>query len=181
MKTKDFFFKEKLFIGILISNLGLKNRLLYKLTQIYGKIDYESELMDFVYSSYYNKEMGHPIKKLFISFQKLQYPDKLYKIKLKTNKIEDSFRINNSRKVNLDPGIINQSHLMLATTKDGSHRIPVKKGIFCEITLMFEKGSFRPLQWTYPDFRSNEYLQILKQIRDIYKKQIKKKKSKCNS
>ena len=176
MRNHKLFFKEKLFTGVLISNLSLKNKLLDKLTEKYGEIDYESSLMDFIYSDYYNKEMGTPIKKFFVAFEKLQYPDKLYKIKLETNRIEDCFRIDSKRKINLDPGIINQSHLILATTKDGSHRIPVKQGIFCEITLLFEKGSYRPVEWTYPDFRSEEYLKILNEIRNIYKKQIKNNK-----
>ena len=178
MQAKEKKIKEKFIIGVLISNLELKKKLLSKLTKTYGEIDYESPLMDFTFTSYYNKEMGEDIKKFFISFKKLQYPEMLYKIKLNTNKIENSFKQNNNRKINLDPGIINQSHLILATTKDGSHRIPVKNGIFCEITLMFEKGCFRPLEWTYPDFRSKEYLDILSKIRNIYKNQIKKEKNK---
>ncbi len=181
MRATEKFFKEKLIIGILISNLELKKKLLSKLIEIYGEIDYESPLIDFTFTSYYNEEMGETIKKFFISFKKLQYPDMLYKIKLNTNKIEKSFKQNNNRKINLDPGIVNQSHLILATTKDGSHRVPIKSGIFCEITLLFEKGCFRPLEWTYPDFRSKEYLDILNNIRNIYKNQLKKEKNKYES
>lgn len=178
MRNQNIFFKEKLFTGILISDQSLMNRLLSILTKKFGEIDYQSPVLEFNYSQYYNNEMGTPIKKFFISFKKLRFPDSLYKIKLITNRVEDIFRINNNRKVNLDPGIINQSHLILATTKDGSHRIPLKKGIFAEITLLFEKGTFRPVEWTYPDFRSKEYIDILNDIRNIYKNQRKIKKSK---
>ena len=173
MRVNNIFFSEKLFTGILISDLSSKDRLLEILVKNFGEIDFESPLLDFEYSSYYDDEMGIPIKKFFVSFKTLKTPDTLYKVKLRTNKIEDIFRQNGARKINLDPGIINQSHLILATTKDGSHRIPLKKGIFAEITLLFEKGTFRPVEWTYPDFRSTRYVEILNKIRNIYKLQRK--------
>jgi hypothetical protein len=177
MRIHKKFFKEKLFTGILISNLNLKKRLIKILERNFGKIDYDSPIMEFNYSSYYNNEMGTPINKFFVSFKELKSPDSLYKIKLRTNKIENLFRTDGNRKINLDPGIINQSHLILATTKDGSHRIPLKKGIFAEITLLYEKGTFRPVEWTYPDFQSTQYIEILNKIRNIYKIQKKSLKN----
>ena len=81
------------------------------------------------------------------------------RIKRETNDIEDRFREQGLRKVNLDPGLLSLPRFVLATTKDNAHRIPLEGGIYAEITLLFGKGTFRPLPWTYPDFRSENYIE----------------------
>jgi hypothetical protein len=175
MGAISFFLKEKLIIGILISRLEWKGELLKILEREFGPVDYESRLLPFHYTDYYHREMGEKIWRLFISFKDLIPPDLLAGIKARTNEIEKAFSEQGHRFINLDPGIINRSHLLLATTKDGSHRIPLCRGIFAEVTLVYEKAHFKSLEWTYPDYRSDEYKEILHRIRGIYKKQIKPK------
>ena len=80
---------------------------------------------------------------------------------------------NESRKVNFDPGIMNLSRLILASTKDNAHRIPLSKGIYAEITLLFQKGDFKPLPWSFIDYQSKEYTEILFKIRTIFKEDLK--------
>ena len=75
--------------------------------------------------------------------------------------------------MNLDPGLLSLPRFVLATTKESAHRIPLEEGIYAEITLLYEKGSFRPLAWTYPDFRSEGYIVLLNEIRLRYKSQLK--------
>lgn len=166
------FYPVKLVIGILISDYEYKNKLEQDLINEFGKIDYESELLDFTYSSYYNREMGTSIKKYFLSFNELRPPDTMVDIKLITNKIETKYSRNSCRKINLDPGYLFLSKFILTTTKDGSHRIPLHSGIYAEITLMYEKNSFRPVEWTYPDFKDIRYISILNSIRKTYKIQL---------
>ncbi len=64
--------------------------------------------------------------------------------------IEDAFREGGDRTLNLDPGLLSLSRFALATTKDGSHRIPLRDGIYAEVTLVYERGGFHPLPWTVP-------------------------------
>jgi hypothetical protein len=163
------FVKEKLIMGILISRESLREQLCTRLTEKFGRIDFESDSLDFAFTHYYDDEMGSPIKRFFVSFEQLLYPNILSSIKLKSNRMEDEFREGGRRKVNLDPGFLSMSRLVLATTKEGSHRIPLQSGIFAELTLVFERGEYRPLPWTYPDYRSDSYRSILGKIRDIYK------------
>ena len=77
------------------------------------------------------------------------------------------------RRVNIDPGYISQSKLVLATTKDHSHRIYLGQGIFAEVTLRYYKGTFRAWEWTYPDYASPPYIAIFNHIRKLYKEQLK--------
>jgi hypothetical protein len=167
------FVKQKLVIGILISQSVFKAELFDRLTREFGPADYVSEPLAFTFTHYYDAEMGPPITRYFLSFSVLVDPAELAGIKIKTNQMEDAFRRDGKRKINLDPGILNLSRFILATTKDGSHRIPLREGIYGEVTLTFEHKQFRPMPWTYPDFRSEPYLVILKTIRNLYVEQIK--------
>jgi hypothetical protein len=62
--------------------------------------------------------------------------------------------------------------LILASTKDFSHRIPIGRGIFAEITLIYKNKTYEPLEWTYPDYTTIPYHNFFKQVREAYVKQI---------
>lgn len=167
--------KVKLIIGLLAKNKKLLNEIEEFFVKKFGKIDYRSGDIDFAYTDYYKKEMGGPLKRRFISFQRLIPPDYIVKVKNTTNRLEQKFsvKINGEarRQINIDPGYISDSKLVLATTKDYFHRIYMGRGIYAEVTLAWQKGAFRPFEWTYPDYRSNEYAAILCDIRNIFMKE----------
>jgi hypothetical protein len=75
--------------------------------------------------------------------------------------------------VNLDPGYMTASALIMATAKDFSHRIPLQKGIYAHLELLFGKNDVKTLSWTYPDYRTEEYHRYFLEVRKIYLKQIK--------
>jgi Domain of unknown function (DUF4416) len=156
----------KLIIGTLARNKKLFEKAEEFFIEEFGLIDYQSPVISFKYTSYYKKEMGSPLKRKFISFKKLISPEKIAKIKLLTNLIEEKLSISNKRQVNIDPGYISDAKLILATTKDYFHRIYLSQGIYAEVTLKWRKHSFEPFEWTYPDYRSKEYLCILNKIRN---------------
>ena len=162
----------KLVTGILTSSNESIKPLFKTLRDAFGPEDYISKTLPFTFSAYYNKEMGTPITRFFISFKNLIDPSTLTQIKIYTNRIEELFMNNGKRKVNIDPGIMFLSRFILASTKDSAQRIPLDSGIYAEITLVYEKKTFKPVEWTYPDYRSKEYINILNTIRDIYKQQI---------
>ena len=172
----------KLITGVLTTVSSKKGEILETLTKEIGEIDYISSFLDFKYTDYYNKEMGDDIKRFFVSFKNLVEPSSLAEIKIQTNRLETQFIENGqggnvSRKVNFDPGILNLSRLILASTKDNAHRIPLNKGIYGEITLLFNKDDIKPLPWSYIDYQSREYREILFEIRNIYKSDLKKIKN----
>ncbi|RKX75293.1 MAG: DUF4416 domain-containing protein [Spirochaetes bacterium] len=198
------FTKEKLIVGVLISKEllspvgALKNNkngprrradnfskesLLLKVLEIlerhFGPIDYQSRTIEFNFTDYYTEEMGSDIKRMFLSFGKLVTPESLADIKIKTNDIEGLFAERGKRRVNLDPGLLNTVRLILASTKNAPHRIPLRGGIYAEITLLYQNGEFIPLKWTYPDYRSESYREILEEVREIYKGQLKQEREKA--
>ncbi len=139
----------------------------------WGPIDYRSPSIPFDFTHYYDQEMGGAIRRMFVSFERLVDPSCLAEVKVRTNALEDRFRDGPSRRVNLDPGLMALSRFTLATTKENAHRVPLSNGIYVEVTLLYAGGSFHPLEWTYPDFRSAAYLHALNEIRARYKAQLR--------
>ena len=161
-----------LFVGVIFSNQDSLFKIKQILEKKYGKILFESGDFLFDGTSYYSKEMGENLIKKFFAFEKLIAQDELSKIKNFTNDIEAEFSENGSRKVNLDPGYLNLSKVILASCKDFSHRIYIGNYIFAEITLSYTQGKYVFLPWTYPDFKTEEYLEFFLKLRGWYAKQI---------
>jgi hypothetical protein len=133
-----------------------------------GAVDYASPPMPFAFTDYYEAEMGPRLSRAFFSIAALADPAALGAIKLATNDIERRLAVAGRRRANLDPGLLSRSRFILASTKDSSHRIPLGRGIYAEITLVYERGRFRPVEWTYPDYASPAYGEILEGIRASY-------------
>jgi len=142
------------------------------LTRKFGRIDFRSRIMPFDLTDYYRQEFGSGLNRVFVSFRKLINPARLPEIKRITNNIETKLSLKSKRLVNIDPGYLDLAKVILASTKDYAHRIYLAKGIFAEITLSFKGNSFKAWEWTYPDYRKEEYIIIFNKIRDIYLNQI---------
>lgn len=143
-----------------------------KLERKFGPIDFESERIDFTSTEYYYPEMGKPLSRRFISFKKLRKPEQFVNIKLYCVKLEKKFALNLHRRINIDPGYINEAKLILTTTKDFAHRIYLGKGIYAEVTLSYLNGCFSEFPTTFPDYRTPRYKKIFFNIRKIYRQQI---------
>jgi len=155
-------FNRSIDLGVIDSKLILK----------FGPIDAKSPEFDFNTSDYYKDEMGNDLKKIFYSFEKLVQPDSLADIKNRTILIELEFVTNNNRNINIDPGYLEESKLVLASTKNFSHRIYLKDNIWAEVTLAYTRSEFKTHPWTYPDYSSELALKFLTAARIIYRKQI---------
>jgi len=166
----------KLFCGIIGKSREVISPARDELCRLFGKIDRESEILPFDFTDYYAEEMGEGLLRQFVAFQGLIDPAKLAGIKIATNTIEDKFSVTNagkiSRTVNLDPGYITAANLILATTKDFSHRICIGDGIYAEVTLNFKKNGCTFFDWTYPDFKSGKYTPFFLEIRKAYMEEI---------
>ncbi len=140
-----------------------------------GPIDWTSALLPFTNTNYYAAEMGENLQRQFLSFEQLMDAAELAAMKRFTNQVEQAFAREGThhRRVNLDAGYLCSAKLVLASTKDHAHRIYLRDGIYAEITLRFHRKTFQPWAWTYPDYRSQAYIDIFNHIRTIYREQLK--------
>lgn len=167
------FDKTALVIGILSSLEEKRDELLSLLQQNFGEILEVSETKDFPYTDYYDDEMsGHPVRYL-IMFKKLINPADLADIKTRTNELEKTFANEAGRRINIDPGLLSLHNFILATCKNRSHRIPLSKGVYGEVTLIYQDKDFQRLPWTYADYSADDIREILRDFRLKYKAMLK--------
>ena len=166
--------KCKLIFAFIYSSEELYKKAKNSIIKRLGKIDFESPILEFKFTDYYKEEMGSNLKRRFISLKKLIDPQKIVEIKLFSIRLEKKLAILNKRRVNIDPGYLNEAKLVLSTTKDFSHRIYLGRKIFAEVTLIYRNKDFQDLPWTFPDYRTKTYKDILKKIRHIYREQTRK-------
>lgn len=166
----------KLIMGVIVARGVPSGEVCTSLEASFGKIDLETALLPFVATRYYEREMGPQLQKVLWSFESLIAPDTLAGIKRATNTLERAFAAWDGqawrRRVNLDPGYVDLAKLVLATTKDREHRLYLGQGIYAEVTLRFTGGHFVPWAWTYPDYRTSEYLTFFEAVRWRYRKQL---------
>lgn len=157
--------KELLFMGVLTS-VGIPDSLVSTLTEIFGKIRAITPLFLFDYTDYYVPEMGSPIERCFIEFDNLISPDSLKDVKTKTNDIEKDYSVEGKRKINLDPGLVTEASVILATGKNRSHRIAIGNNLYAELTLIYQKGKWEDFFWTYSDYRDKRVQSIMSFFRE---------------
>jgi len=138
------------------------------LEKIFGKIENRSEVFDFSFTDYYAEEMGKNLKKVFFSFTNTIMPGELANLKIKSNEIEKEFLIEGKRKVNIDPGYLSGSKLVVASAKNFAHRIYIGKGIYGDLQLQYRHERFWPHEWTFPDYKSEIVISFLEKVRKDY-------------
>lgn len=171
----------KLLCGMISADHDLFQQAMGPLAEAFGPTDLVSEVMDFDFTSYYQPQMGSPLYRRFVSFERLVPPDVLAEAKLRTNAIEADFSPAGPdappRPINLDPGTVAPAKLVLASMKDFSHRIYLGRGVYAEITLMYRKGRWESLDWTFPDYASGRYDAFLTEVRDRLRRQMQPKEN----
>ena len=167
-----------LIIGMLSSVAGLFATTETELERCYGEIDFTSDILPFTFTDYYTQEMGNNIFRKFLSFKPLINPEQIAQIKVDTNELESALTDKDNpeitRSINIDPGYVCNSRLILASTKDFTHRIYLQKGIFAETTLTYssKERSFVCHQLTFPDYRTDEYINFFNNVRSLYRNKL---------
>ncbi|MBP7654128.1 DUF4416 family protein, partial [Candidatus Dependentiae bacterium] len=164
--------KVKLIAGLLYNESVDSSEVLKILSDLFGKIDFSTAPYLFKYSDYYDKEMGQTKFRQFISFENLVEMDILPDIKIKTNEIECNFSTMDKRNINIDPGYIELGKLVLASTKNYTHRIYIGKGIFAEPTLQYFKKTYTSWPFSYPDYSDEFAVSFFNKVREKYKTQL---------
>jgi hypothetical protein len=135
---------------------------------VLGTPDVQSPDMPMPCESYYAPEMGAGLLKRYLSSPTRLEPGALVDLKLLSMEVESRRRFpSGGRMVNLDPGYLSLGGLVLSTGKFAGHRLWLGRGIWGELTLAYRNGGFRPLPWTYLDYRDPTVLRHLTAMRRL--------------
>ena len=138
--------------------------------QHHGPVALVSDAFEFTETDYYAATMGVGLKKQFLAFERRIDPGELAEIKRQTNAWEAEYvavgKHAEPRPLNLDPGYITPAKLVLASTKDHAHRIYLCEGIYAEVTLAYRHRRWQPLEWTYPDYRRDDFQRFFTECRE---------------
>ena len=164
----------KLVVGFIMKDKGLLSPIAAELANAFGAVDMVSAWFPFDFTAYYEPEMGASLFRRVLAFQTFIEQNALVDIKIITNKIERVYSEKNRRRVNIDPGYMVHERFVLATGKNYTHRIYMDRGIYADLTLIYCKGSFKTLPWTYPDYAHHNLRSFLEQVRKKYVLDIKR-------
>ena len=166
----------KLICGFIFSGPEVIQQAVQRLQVQLGPIDVQSEIFLFSHTEYYRKEMGEGLGRMFVAFSRLIRRERLAEMKLLTNGLEENLsqeiKSLKRRRINIDPGYLEASKLVLASTKNFSHRIYLGRGIYAEVTLQYRQNRFQALPWTYPDYQTHQVLSFLQRARQVYMRQV---------
>jgi len=155
----------KLILGLLFHDFAVRDKALEALFRDFGPPDFLTAPHPFGYTSYYDEEMAPDLVRQVCSLLNLVPPERLPDIKLATNQLEVELSRAGKRTINLDPGLLSEERLILATGKNYTHRVYLRNGIYADLTLIYQKGAYHPLPWTYPDYREPALLHFLGVLR----------------
>lgn len=169
----------KLFIGMLSRDIALFELCAERFSRTYGPVDLRSEILPWDHSDYYREEMGADLRRAFLFFERLIDPGNLAAIKQYSIQLEQELSCSSTtgshRRINLDPGYLTEAKVVLATTKDFPHRVYIGGNMYAESTLHFSKsrGTYIPVEHTYPDFRAQYSLDLFKKAREILRMSLR--------
>lgn len=168
---------------------------LERLEAHWGKIAALGQAFDFVESPYYLRTMLVPqppeskpsgsqhdrsqhdqppraLRKQMALFADPYDPAELAADKLQSNRWERAWteeltlsQDDSKRLINIDPGYLSMTKLVLASTKNREHRIYLRDGIYAEVTLAFRDQAWTSMPWTYADYQRPDVLEFLKLAR----------------
>lgn len=162
--------RVRFLVAALISDPAYRPVVRDALTAAWGEPDLEAEPLPFSHTEYYRSESGPSIQRLFFSFPGRMHPALIVNRKRRAIAMEKELAERLAapvpRPVNLDPGYLAPSKLVLASAKNFNHRVYLARGIYAEVTLQYIRNAFVPLPHTFPDYASGAYFPFLRQVRD---------------
>ncbi len=146
-------FKPKLIIAVMYSDEKIYSEAVLSLKEKFGEIITKSKPYDFNFTDYYSKEMGFGLIKRFVVFDKRIEKKGLAQIRMITGEIENKFRIKGKRQINLDPGYISSSEVVLASLKGQDFKEDLGNGVFAHRIYSFGNTEIKIFPHTFPDYK----------------------------
>jgi hypothetical protein len=161
-------------LGVIYRDVSAVEDALIWIEHLMGDVDLYSEAWPFDLTDHYSSEMGDGLQRRFYTFDRLADPGMLSEWKVQTNRLEEQSaeRFGDYRPINLDPGYITGSKLVLASVKGLAHRVYIGQGISAEVTMSFKNGEWIKRDYTFPDFAAGRYDAFFSKARERHLLQV---------
>ncbi|MGA1846928.1 DUF4416 family protein [Deferribacter abyssi] len=160
------------FFNAILVDIRYENIIDNCLSPIFGLPKIVSKKFRFSHTSYYEKEMGNNLVKYFACYDIIDYPDKLANYKRIAVDIEDFFKENGKRKVNIDPGYVAMEKVVAASTKNFTHRIYIGESIYADLQLYRKNKKYVSLPWTFYDYQTSNTLAFFEECRKFLEEKL---------
>ncbi len=135
------------------------------LKELFGEIFCKTDVFAFDHTDYYSKEFGAGLVKFFVAHKRKIQPDKIVEMKLKAVELEDKFKVDGKRRLNVDPGYVAIEKVVAASTKNFTHRIYLGRGIYGDLQLSRRGERYEPHPWTFYDYKRDDVLEFFEKVR----------------
>ncbi|MCA9131702.1 MAG: DUF4416 family protein [Planctomycetales bacterium] len=143
----------------------------------WGDVRLASPRFDHSETRYYHSQMGDGLQKQFLVVDGFYDAAGLAATKLQSNaweaELAASGRFVEPRPLNIDPGYLTLTKLVLASAKDRAHRIYLTDGIYAEECLYYLERRWQARPWTYPDYQRADFQAFFVEARELLKRLMK--------
>jgi hypothetical protein len=157
--------------SVITQDRDLLDQLIEILEAKFGPIHTSTKVHGYAFSPSYAQELGDGLLRQVHVFAPLRKRDLLPDYKLSTNELEQDIGVHTSatsRRVNVDPGYLDASHLILASTKRYHNRVYLREGIYADMTLYYNGQTFKPFRFAFPEYRIKASIQFFNHQRLEY-------------
>jgi hypothetical protein len=147
----------KLFVAMLSPIDSDNDAVLQMMIEVFGSIDFIGAPHPFDVTDYYEDEMGPNLTRRILGFTGPHQADILVGTKLACIELERALSMEGNRTVNLDIGYLDHNKIVLASTKGAGQKIYLDSGIYADFVARYTHGSYKPFEWSFPDFKDGRY------------------------
>ena len=172
----------KLFLSALSADEAILDSVGERLSQLLGPVDRVTAKHPWNFSPAYTRELGSSLQRRYVVLSGLYRPECLPDIKIRTNELEAKLALGalGERRINLDPGYVSGSQVILASTKRYANRVYLRDGIYADLTLYYDGREFQPLsRFTFPEYRTRAARRFFRSLRVRYLEELRSYESHC--
>ncbi len=160
-------------VGVLTPDPDCARVVVEELAAGYGGVALWGEAAPFCQTRYYEPEMGSALQRFYCALGELLPAEELPRLKRDAWAVERRHLEGGRRPVNLDPGVLDHSKVVLASFKQGPQKIHLGGGIWADLVLYYQNGGYGPLPWTFPDLKGGDHRAFFAAARKLYKERLK--------
>jgi len=158
---------------VLTADRGLAQQVVAEIGELHGGTALQGEYFPFDKTPYYEPEMGPGLQRCYCAFDALVPAECLASVKIATWEIEQRLMADGCRRVNLDPGLLDDGKVVLASFKHAPQKLYLGQGVYADMVLFYAYGAWQPLPWTFPDLKGGEHRELFTAARTLYKQRLK--------